>query len=270
MTTLTNPYKREQRLFSVDSPKAIKAGDYGWLNGIHYMAPHTLAGVGNLCSHSTAPCRALCLGEHSGQAGMAKGRKLNSVRLSRRVKARRFMRERIAYMREFVKQIEQLERKAKRKSLKLAIRPNGSTDIGFEGVACERMIQAATDSTGAIVMQAIRYRNVMEAFPDLQFVDYTKNPRRFDRPLPANYSLTFSRSESNEADCIRLLRRGFNVAVVFGVAKDAPLPATWQGFPVIDGDQHDLRHLDPKGVVVGLRPKGSKAKKDKSGFVVRI
>jgi hypothetical protein len=47
------------------------------------------------------------------------------------------------------------------------------------------------------------------------------------------------------------------------------LPATWHDYPVIDGDTHDLRHLDPKGVVVGLSPKGNKAKHDRSGFVVR-
>jgi hypothetical protein len=246
-----NPFKREQRLFSIDSPKAIKANKYGWLNAIHYMAPHTLAGIGNLCPHSSAGCRALCLGEYSGQAGMAVGRKLNSVRLSRRIKARRFMLDRVNYVALMVRQIEQLESTAARKELKLCVRPNGSTDIGWEGVGVTRNGQ--------------RYRNIMEAFPELPFVDYTKNPRRFDRPLPANYYLTFSRSETNEADCIALLARGVNVAVVFAGDK----PATWHGYQVIDGDQHDLRHLDPRGVVVGLSPKGHKAKKDRSGFVVR-
>jgi len=248
---MRNPYKREQRLFSVDSTKAIKANAFGWLNGIHYMAPHTLAGVGNLCPGSTAPCRALCLGEHSGQAAMVKGRKLNSVKLSRRVKARRFMRERADYMRVMVKQIEQLIAKSRKLDLGLCIRPNGSTDIGFEGVACER--------------NGVRYRNLMEAFPELVFVDYTKVASRFDRALPANYHLTFSRHESNDAKCIELLERGHNVAVVFGKEK----PKLWYGFEVIDGDTHDLRHLDKKGVVVGLSPKGNKAKRDKSGFVVR-
>ena len=38
---------------------------------------------------------------------------------------------------------------------------------------------------------------------------------------------------------------------------------------MIDGDLHDLRHLDPKGVVVGLSSKGNKVKRDMSGFVVR-
>jgi len=81
--------------------------------------------------------------------------------------------------------------------------------------------------------------------------------------MPKNYSLTFSRSETNEADCIRVLEAGGNVAVVF-----RHKPDTWHGFPVIDGDAHDLRHLDPRGVVVALSPKGPKAKRDKSGFVL--
>lgn len=37
------------RLLSTDNPKASKAADYGWLNGIHYMAPGKLSGF-NLCA----------------------------------------------------------------------------------------------------------------------------------------------------------------------------------------------------------------------------
>jgi hypothetical protein len=55
-----------------------------------------------------------------------------------------------------------------------------------------------------------------------------------------------------------------NAAVVFQT-----LPDTFLGLQVINGDEHDLRHLDPKGVIVGLLPKGRKAKRDTSGFVVR-
>jgi hypothetical protein len=111
-------------------------------------------------------------------------------------------------------------------------------------------------------------RNVFAAFPDVDFVDYTKNVARFGRALPANYHLTLSRSETNEAQCIAALGRGINVAVVFAGAK----PARWHGFDVIDGDLHDLRQLDPRGargVVIALTPKGRKAKHDRSGFVVR-
>jgi hypothetical protein len=41
------------------------------------------------------------------------------------------------------------------------------------------------------------------------------------------------------------------------------------GHRVISGDHDDLRHLDPRGVVVGLKGKG-RAKQDASGFVVDI
>jgi hypothetical protein len=85
-----------------------------------------------------------------------------------------------------------------------------------------------------------------------------------DGKLPSNYSLTFSRSETNETQCLEVLKRGGNVAVVF---RSKTLPTHWNGFKVINGDENDLRFLDPKGVVVGLTAKG-KAKSDTSGFVV--
>ena len=82
---------------------------------------------------------------------------------------------------------------------------------------------------------------------------------------PQITDLTFSRSETNETDAIKILESGHNVAVVFA----GNMPEAWNGYRVINGDEHDLRHLDPKGVVVGLTPKGNKAKRDTSGFVVR-
>lgn len=248
------------RIFSFDSPKAIKADKYGYLNAIHYLAPHSLAGVGNLCPHASPACSAACLGWTSGQAGMVHNvtsRRVqgNNVRQSRIDKARRFMRDRQGYMRDIVRAIESAQKKAVRKQRKLCIRLNGSSDISFEGVACER------DGT--------RFRNVFEAFPSVQFVDYTKNSARLKRPLPANYHLTLSRSEVNEQQCVEALADGHNVAIVFGIGQGRTRPPEWKGYRVIDGDAHDLRHLDPHGVVVGLSPKGRAAKKDESGFVVR-
>ncbi len=244
------------RIFSTNSPKAVKADKYGYLNAIHYLAPAELSGV-NLCPHASAGCKALCLGWTSGQASMVLNLgsarpQGNSVRQSRLDKARRFMRDRKGYMHDIVRSIELMELKAQRLGKALCIRLNGSSDIAWEGIRCERNGQ--------------EYRNVFEAFPHVQFVDYTKNPRRMGLGTPLNYYLTFSRSETNEETCKQLLARGVNVAVVFADV----VPETWHGFQVISGDEHDLRHLDPKGgYVIGLTPKGRKAKKDKSGFVVR-
>jgi hypothetical protein len=244
----------KNRIFSTDSAKAIKAQGFGFINAIHYLAPADLSGV-NLCPHASAGCKALCLGWTSGQAGMVSDvvNGTNSVRESRIAKSKRFMTARADYMRDVVRSIELLEGKASASGKRLCVRLNGSSDIAFEGVACERAGQP--------------YRNVFEAFPHVAFVDYTKNPKRFARKLPANYHLTFSRSETNETQALDLLARGVNVAVVFESKPDA-----WHGFECIDGDQHDLRQLDPRGsrgFVIALSPKGRVAKRDTSGFVVR-
>ena len=105
-----------------------------------------------------------------------------------------------------------------------------------------------------------------DEFPDVQFYDYTKLPKPELRIRP-NYALTFSYSGHNLPDAPDALAHGVNVAVVFAVRKGFELPETWNGYRVIDGDLHDLRFLDPKGVVVGLRAKG-RAKKQTSAFVV--
>lgn len=241
----------KNRIFSIDNAKASKAVAMGYLNAIHYMAPHAIAGVGNLCPHATPGCKSLCLGQYSGHAGMVKhDDDINSVRKSRIDKARRFMRDRQAYLHDIVKSILAVERKASSLSLIPCIRLNGSTDIAWEGIP--------------VTWQGVKYPNLMEAFPHLQFIDYTKSMVRLYRKLPPNYHLTFSRSETNDETVMQIMEDGVaNAAIVFH-----KIPTHWQGIPVIDGDLHDLRHLDPKGVIVGLTPKGRKAKADTTGFVI--
>jgi hypothetical protein len=237
---------RFQRFFSLDSAKAIKAREYGYLNAINYMAPSTMAGVGNLCPHASPGCLALRLGWFSGQAGMVANVEgaTNNVRDSRKAKAQLFMRDRAAFMAELNAGVIRAENTARRLGLKLCVRLNGATDINWP-------------------------RAIYDQFSHIQFVDYTKSVAKAlahaAGKLAPNYHVTFSRSETNEAQCLEVLRAGGNVAVVFA----GQFPPEYLGFPVIDGDAHDLRHLDGRGVVVALSPKGRKAKADKSGFVVR-
>ena len=173
----------------------------------------------------------------------------NNVRESRQRKAQYFMNDRKAFMAEMAYHIRAMIRKAERENKKLAIRPNGSTDIPFERVKYGHHGQT-----------------LPERFPETQFIDYTKNARRIlSKRKPANYHLTFSLSETNKAQAELVLAAGHNVAVVFGHGQ----PKTFMGHKVIDGTEHDLRHLDPSPVIVGLDPKGAKAKADQSGFVVR-
>ena len=253
------------RLLSTDSAKAAKALGFGYLNGILYAAPHSTAGVGDLCPSSTEGCRALCLGLYSGQASMVADLEngTNATRDSRVAKARLFMSDRVFYLNQIALQIVRLSAKAEREGLKACIRLNGSTDIPFERMGFALGGKAA-EKVGAKAGERV---NLIDLFEREQFVDYTKIVSRLAK-APRNLCLTLSRSEANETECLDALADGHNVAVVFGNG----LPKTWHDFEVINGDKHDLRHLDPRaarGFVVGLLPKGAKAKADTSGFVLR-
>ena len=229
---------------SIDNPKARKATAYGYLNAILYMAPSDSAGVGNLCPHSGA-CRELCLGEHSGQAAIRKEGEDNAATLGAKARARAYMTERELFLRVRELPISTVARHCANMGLRLCYRFNGATDVAVPAWLCN-------------------------LFPDVTFIDYTKNPNRMAQyiagKLPANYSLTFSRDTHNERLAERFLAQGGNVAVVFD-----PRPADVAWLSVIDGDRHDVRTpaMDGHGVVVGLTPKGAKAKREISGFIVR-
>lgn len=77
-----------RRLFSVDNPKSVMATEYGFLNGILYMAPAKTGGVGNLCGAESTGCERLCLGMFSGQAAIVADLEHgdNAVRRARRAK----------------------------------------------------------------------------------------------------------------------------------------------------------------------------------------
>ena len=60
-------------------------------------------------------------------------------------------------------------------------------------------------------------------------------------------------------------KAGMRIATVFRKQED--IPSEFMGLPVIDGDDSDVRHSEPQGVIVALYAKG-KAKTDVSGFVV--
>jgi hypothetical protein len=135
--------------------------------------------------------------------------------------------------------IRKAQRTARTRGLPLAIRLNVLSDLPWERI----------------------FPDLFDAFPDVQFYDYTKVA---GRQTPSNYHLTFSRSESNQAQAERELAAGRNVTVVF---RDKVLPLQWFGKPVVSGDSSDLRFKDPSGHVIGLYAKG-RALTDDSGFVV--
>lgn len=104
----------------------------------------------------------------------------------------------------------------------------------------------------------------------VQVYDYTKQDFQDWGDYGRVVDLTWSfDGRPDHSRYILALERGYRVAVPFEVKPGDPLPATWHGFPVIDGDLHDCTFLQPQGVVIGLRAKG-KARKAKAGGFVQL
>jgi len=232
------------------NPKLKKGRARGYSSAIMHFAPARLSGY-NVCPQATLGCAAACLNTAGHGGIIRKGEVTNDIQRARIARTHLFFRDRARFNDVLVEATTTHIRRARKKALTPMVRPNGTSDLPWERL---------TMNDG---------RTIFETFPDVQFYDYTKNPMRAIANAkgehPANYSLTFSRSGLNDAACRDVLAAGGNVAVVFATHD---FPSTFLGAPVIDGDADDLRPLDPRGVVVGLKAKG-RAKKDTSGFVVR-
>ncbi|HEX3152622.1 MAG TPA: hypothetical protein VHR66_31405 [Gemmataceae bacterium] len=222
-----------------DNPKLSKSNRAGtgyktW--GLS-LAPAKESGF-NLCASSTRGCRAACLYRQSH------GRLFPSIAAARIARAVAFKEHRDWFERSLVYELGRITRNADRDGYRVAVRLNVVSDVMWER----------------------EFPALFWLFRDVQFYDYTKHSKRMFRflagELPLNYSLTYLMSEDG-TDVRTVLEAGGNVAIVFR----GRLPKAWCGFPVIDGDENDLRFLDPAGVVVGLLAKGS-ANRDATGFVV--
>lgn len=245
-------YRLPNNLLSFKNSKTIKGEKLGIKTAILYLAPYTQNSKGiNLCSHASEGCAKSCL-FGSGAA------RFTQVQAGKSNKTEYFLSNRTMFMLQLKREIENIVRLHSDK-WDIAIRLNGTSDIAFEKFKV---------SDG---------KNIFELFPNVQFYDYTKNNIRFEKVLPSNYHLTFSRSEDNHAKSLELLAKGHSVAIVFGVKDVKDLPTTFHGFKVINGDETDLRFKDEPNVVVGLKYKnltgaGSKGKNDYSenDFVVKV
>lgn len=224
-------------LITSGDAKTIKGEKLGYRTGIMYLAPANQSGVINVCPSASLGCKAMCL----NTAGRGQMDMVQQVRLARTL----FLKNNPdAFQRLLRVEVKKVINSALRANMIPAIRVNGTSDLPRLALP------------------------LAEEFNTVQFYDYTKLPKPWKR-VRQNYDITFSRSETNEKDCLDALNNGINVAVVFSTKKTEKLPDEYLGFEVINGDEHDLRFLDKKGVIVGLTAKG-RAKKDTSGFVVKV
>ena len=228
------------KLLSTANPKIQKGTKFGYLSFILHLAPADLSGR-DTCPKATAGCRAACLNT-AGRGGMfRKGENTNMIQKARIRKTQYFFDNRPAFMMDLVQDIMKAVNYARKKGLKPVFRLNGTSDLSWEKYPTP---------LGA--------DNIFEQFSTLQFYDYTKVLGRKVAHLP-NYHLTFSKADGNDSDVQKALAQGLSVVAVYD-----EIP---EGVP--SADETDLRFLDPKGVMLGLKAKG-RAKKDYSGFVIRV
>lgn len=233
--------------------KTVKGDDKGeYFTGILYLAPAKQSGF-EVCPARTPHCTASCLaGSGFGARPVVKTKRIRATQL--------LFSNQTTFLADVCHDIEIGLRYTKKHKMGLAIRLNGTSDVNF----IKRRVQK----------DGMKFENIMDVYPEVMFYDYTK---RWDMMWdhlndkhPKNYHLTFSVAEHNHAKAKQVLVLGGNVAVVF----EDKLPETFWGYPVVDGDEDDLRFMNRRSTVIGLKYKkvkdeggGRINKMDKTGFV---
>jgi hypothetical protein len=231
------------KLLSTANPKIQKGTAKGYLSFILHLTPADLSGR-EVCPKRTAGCTAACLNT-AGRGGMFKrGENTNMIQKARIRKTEYFFADREAFMIDLISDIFKAIKFAKKQGLKPVFRLNGTSDLSWE------KYDTGLGDPGQVL-------NIFQVFEDVQFYDYTKVLGRKVKHIP-NYHLTFSAADGNDSDVAEALMQGMSVATVFDKIPEG----------VYSADEDDLRFLDPKGIVLGLKAKG-RAKKDTSGFVRR-
>lgn len=227
----------KMNLLSINSDAKTKKSNEVFpdtLTSILYLAPATISGY-EVCPSRSQGCTDSCLFT-AGRGAM------NSVQQARIRKTKMFFEEQESFFKHLKNDLTLLNQYCIDTGLQGYVRLNGTSDIRWEDYG------------------------LFEQYPLLNFYDYTKRTDHEFNNLPANYRLTFSRSETMQDVDLSKLIDVVNIAIVFD-----KVPETWsldsKELQVHQGDLTDLRYKDPHGVIIGLVAKGM-AKKDVSGFVI--
>ena len=235
-------YKEVKNLLSKGSTNS-KTAKNNIKTFILYLAPHNL-NVKNktLCAFASKGCIDSCL----YTAGMGIFSNVQSARIN---KANYFVTDKVKFLKQLLFEIKKEIEKASKKNEKIAFRLNGTSDIDFL----------------YLLDKHLNFDVDLLMYDKVYFYDYTKSYKRAIRyKNKRNYTLTFSKSESNQKECDLIrFEGGINIATVFS----GDLPKKYKNIRVIDGDKTDLEMLKYNGVILGLKAKGP-AKKDTTGFVI--
>lgn len=225
--------------------KIEKGIKYGYFTTGLHLAPYKLSGY-NVCSKASPECIESCL----NTAGHGAYSTTQEARIKR---TKMLYQDRATFADLFCRDVDSVLRKAVKEGKQVAIRCNLTSDLPFEKIKLK-------DN-----------KTALELYPNVIFYDYTKIIRRV-RNKPDNLHLTFSRSESNDAECYEALANGVNVAVAMSKELVAQLDQFKGRLKLFDGDDSDLRFLDPKGKygrIIYLRAKGKARKVKTEGFIMQ-
>ena len=230
------PYKKSSKLLNIDNnTKTVKGQKKGYKTAILYLAPSTQSGF-QVCPMASEGCKKACLytAGHGAFSNVQQGR-IN--------KTRWFMQDRQSFLTQLRKEISNHIKNCDKKGYIPCVRLNGTSDISWENY------------------------DIIQAFPNVQFYDYTKIYKRalkyVNGQYPSNYHITYSLNEDNKKEAFEILKLRGNISAVFRKY----LPKEYKGYKVINADDTDLRFTDDNNVIAGLVAKGQ-AKKDYSGFVL--
>ena len=230
------PYKKSSKLLNIDNnAKTVKGQKKGYKTAILYLAPSTQSGF-QVCPMASEGCKKACLytAGHGAFSNVQQGR-IN--------KTRWFMQDRQSFLTQLRKEISNHIKNCDKKGYIPCVRLNGTSDISWENY------------------------DIIQAFPNVQFYDYTKIYKRalkyVNGQYPSNYHITYSLNEDNKKEAFEILKLRGNISAVFRKY----LPKEYKGYKVINADDTDLRFTDDNNVIAGLAAKGQ-AKKDYSGFVL--
>ena len=209
---------------------------------IRYLMAANRSGLINLCPHSTPECRAGCLGHTSGRL------QFKGQQLAQYIRTVLYVENPLAFHIIEIDEIARHARRVNRKGFELVSRPNGTSDNEYETMP---WLLDCWERVGL----AVAY-------------DYTANHARkrgwqdVGSMLP--YHVTHSTKERNHPNSVKP-----GSYTVVAIKKGVPVPATYNGYPVEDGDKGDMRFLDRPGHVTLGRAKGAlkKVEGKADGFV---
>lgn len=226
---INKPYA--DRYLLSESVKILKGEKFGYVTGVQYLPAAERIPGGHTCSHSElADCAGPCLIK-SGHMALPGAVEARADRL------KLFMRDPALWFEIFKRECATLKRRADSIGFKRAGRCNGTTDIDWTRVLFD----------GKTVFQRIK---------GIRWYDYTKNPNLAENYLRAGICVTFSwYKKAESARVLDLLDRGINVAITYRDEVPDIQEIGGRRIPVLNGDAHDLRFLDRKHHIVGLKYK---------------